>query len=176
MLDHSLGVTWHPRSHRLRGAYLWVGSRRNWSVFLEGLCTGRHGEAPVCCPCSRLAALHGAPRTRCLSGWSVVSWWGEPGTSAGDACCCLCLPVICFPGYALDCRREEVGRSVLGLQGTTAFLGGGQASAWWLTAGSVVMRMVPGATTLSWTCSRPLCVTPSESGWLACWLVCDVCR
>ena len=28
----------------------------------EGLDTGRHEKAPVRCPCSRLAALHGAPR------------------------------------------------------------------------------------------------------------------
>ena len=36
----------------------------HWSVFLEMPNTGRHEKAPVRCPCSRLAALHGAPRTR----------------------------------------------------------------------------------------------------------------
>ena len=29
---------------------------------------GRHENVPVCCPCSRLATLHGAPRT-CCSGY-----------------------------------------------------------------------------------------------------------
>ena len=29
----------------------------------EGLRTGRHEKAPDRCPCSRLAILHGAPRT-----------------------------------------------------------------------------------------------------------------
>ena len=33
--------------------------RTSW----KGLSTGCHKKAPVCCPCSRLAALHGAPRT-----------------------------------------------------------------------------------------------------------------
>ena len=29
--------------------------------FWDGLNTGRHEKVPVCCPCSRLAALHDAP-------------------------------------------------------------------------------------------------------------------
>ena len=33
--------------------------RSSW----EGLSTGRHEITPVRCPCSWLAALHGAPRT-----------------------------------------------------------------------------------------------------------------
>ena len=33
--------------------------RSSW----KGLDTGRHERAPVRCPCSRLAALNGAPRT-----------------------------------------------------------------------------------------------------------------
>ena len=53
----------YTRSHHHPGAQLWVGSSRNWSVFLERPKTGRHEKAPVRCPCSRLAALHGAPRT-----------------------------------------------------------------------------------------------------------------
>ena len=40
-----------------------VRSSGNWSVFLERPNTGRHEKAPVRCACSRLAALHGAPRT-----------------------------------------------------------------------------------------------------------------
>ena len=50
-------------SHHHPGAQFWVGSSRNWSVFLERPNTGGHEKAPVRCPCSRLAALHGAPRT-----------------------------------------------------------------------------------------------------------------
>ena len=53
----------YTRSHHHHGAHFWVGSSRNWSVFLERPNTGRHEKAPVRCPCSRLAALHGAPRT-----------------------------------------------------------------------------------------------------------------
>ena len=41
------------------------GSRQNWSVFMERPKHGRHKKAPVRCPCCRLAALHGAPRTQC---------------------------------------------------------------------------------------------------------------
>ena len=36
--------------------------RSSW----KGLSSGRHEKAPVHCPCSRLAALHGAPRTLVL--------------------------------------------------------------------------------------------------------------
>ena len=50
---------------------------RNWSVFLERPNTGRHEKAPVRCPCSRLAALHGAPRTR-------VSACGGVGASSSN--------------------------------------------------------------------------------------------
>ena len=53
----------YTRSHHHPGAQFWVGSSRNWSVFLERPNTGRHEKTPVRCPCSRLAALHGAPRT-----------------------------------------------------------------------------------------------------------------
>ena len=53
----------YNRSHHHPGAQFWVGSSRNWSVFLERPNTGRHEKAPVRCPCSRLAALHDAPRT-----------------------------------------------------------------------------------------------------------------
>ena len=53
----------YTRSYHHPGAQFWVGSRRNWSVILERPITGRHENAPVRCPCSRLAALHGAPRT-----------------------------------------------------------------------------------------------------------------
>ena len=51
------------RSYHHPGAQFWVGSSRNWSVFLEWPNTGRHEKAPFRCPCSRLAALHGDPRT-----------------------------------------------------------------------------------------------------------------
>ena len=51
------------RSHHHPGAQFWVGSNLNWSFFLEEPNTGRHEKAPVRCQCSRLAALHGAPRT-----------------------------------------------------------------------------------------------------------------
>ena len=54
----------YTRSYHHPGAQFWVGSRRNWSVFLERPSTGRHEKAPAHCPCSRLAALHGAPRTQ----------------------------------------------------------------------------------------------------------------
>ena len=53
----------YTRSYHHPGAQFWVGSSRNWSVFLEGTNTGRHEKSPVRCPCSRLAALHGDPRT-----------------------------------------------------------------------------------------------------------------
>ena len=52
----------YTRSYHHPGAQFWVGSSQNWSVFLEWPNTGRHEKAPVRCPCSRLAALHGAPR------------------------------------------------------------------------------------------------------------------
>ena len=52
----------YTRSYHHPGAQFWVGSSRNWSVFLERPNTGRHEKAPVRCPCSLLAALHGAPR------------------------------------------------------------------------------------------------------------------
>ena len=55
---------YYTRSHHHPGAQIWVGSSRNWSVFLEGPNTGRHLNAPVRCPCNRLAALHGDPRTQ----------------------------------------------------------------------------------------------------------------
>ena len=48
--------------HAGQSQVFWVGSSRNLSVFLERPNTGRHEKAPVRCPCSRLAALHGAPR------------------------------------------------------------------------------------------------------------------
>ena len=57
----------YTRSYHHPGAQFWVGSSRNWSVFLERPNTGRHEKAPVRCPCSRLAALHGDPRTLTLS-------------------------------------------------------------------------------------------------------------
>ena len=53
----------YTRSHHHPGAQFWVGSSRNWSVFRERPNTGRHEKAPVRCPCNRLAALHGDPRT-----------------------------------------------------------------------------------------------------------------
>ena len=56
----------YTRSYHHPCAQFWVGSSRNWSVFLERPNTGRHKKAPVRCPCSRLAALHGAPRTHDL--------------------------------------------------------------------------------------------------------------
>ena len=59
-------------SHLHPGAQFWVGSSRNWSVFLERPNTGRHEKAPVCCPCSRLAALHGAPQTRDLCNVMII--------------------------------------------------------------------------------------------------------
>ena len=34
--------------------------------FRKGLHTGHHEKVPVCYPCSRLAALHGTPRTLLL--------------------------------------------------------------------------------------------------------------
>ena len=61
----------YTRSYHHPGAQFWVGSSRNWSVFLERPNTGRHEKAPVRCPCSRLAALHGAPRT--LAQW-LTPW------------------------------------------------------------------------------------------------------
>ena len=54
----------YTKSHHHPGAQFWVGSSRNWSVFLQRPNTVRHEKAPVRCPCSRLAALHGAPRTQ----------------------------------------------------------------------------------------------------------------
>ena len=52
------------RSHPRPIAHLWLGTSRNWSFFQSvGHNTGRHQKAPVCCLCSRLVALHGAPQT-----------------------------------------------------------------------------------------------------------------
>ena len=50
------------QSHCLLGAQIWEESIRNWLVFLGRFNAGRHEKTPVRCPCSRLAALHGAPR------------------------------------------------------------------------------------------------------------------
>ena len=65
----------YTRSYHHPGAQFWVGSSRNWSVFLERPNTGRHEKAPVRCPFSRLAALHGAPRTltMCISMQSITA-------------------------------------------------------------------------------------------------------
>ena len=81
----------NTRSYHHPGAQFWVGSSRNWSVFLERPNTGRHEKAPARCPCSRLVALHGAPRTHvvslsktlysyCFSRFSseMGTRWGEP--------------------------------------------------------------------------------------------------
>ena len=57
----------YTRSHHHPGAQFLVGSSRNWSVFLERPNMGRHEKAPVRCPFSRVAALHGAPRTLSVS-------------------------------------------------------------------------------------------------------------
>ena len=54
------------RSHHLLGAKLWVGSSRNWSVFLERPNTERHEKAPVRCRRSWLAAFNGALLTHLL--------------------------------------------------------------------------------------------------------------
>ena len=54
----------YTRSYHHPGAQFWVGSSRNWSVFMKRPNTGCHEKAPVRCPCSRLAALHGTPRTQ----------------------------------------------------------------------------------------------------------------
>ena len=54
----------YTRSYHHTGSLFWVGSSRNWSVFLERPSTGRHEKAPVHCPCSLLAALHVDPRTQ----------------------------------------------------------------------------------------------------------------
>ena len=62
----------YTRSYHHPDAQFRVGSSRNWSVFLERPDTGRHEKAPVRCPCSRLAALHGAPRTRGLSSFAPL--------------------------------------------------------------------------------------------------------
>ena len=42
------------------------------SFFLEGHRIGHYEKAPFCCPCSRLAALHGAPLTAVLHAVSAV--------------------------------------------------------------------------------------------------------
>ena len=63
MSEHFLSARYctdGTRSHHHSGVELWVGSSRNWSVFLI---TGRHDKAPFRCPCNWLATLHGAPRT-----------------------------------------------------------------------------------------------------------------
>ena len=57
----------YTRSYHHPGAQFWVGSNRNCSVFQERPNTGRHEKAPVRCQCSRLAALHSAPRTHLCS-------------------------------------------------------------------------------------------------------------
>ena len=54
----------YTRWYHHPGAQFWVGSSRNWSVFQKRPNTGCHEKALIRCPCSRLAALHGAPRTQ----------------------------------------------------------------------------------------------------------------
>ena len=49
------------RSHRLSCVQLLLGLSRRIGWPWEGLDTGRHEKTPVCCPCSRLSALHGDP-------------------------------------------------------------------------------------------------------------------
>ena len=67
MLVMAMVKTDDIRSYRLPDAQHMVGSSRNWSVIREGLQTCRYEKAPVRCPCSRLAALHGR-------GAAVKSW------------------------------------------------------------------------------------------------------
>ena len=53
----------YTRSQHHPEVQLWVGASWNWSVFLKGLNTRFHENAPVCCTFSLLAEFHGAPRT-----------------------------------------------------------------------------------------------------------------
>ena len=63
----------YTRSYHHPGALIWLGSNRNWSVFLERPNTGRHEKALVRCPCNRLAALHGDPRTQSWRSGALTS-------------------------------------------------------------------------------------------------------
>ena len=56
------------RLHHLPGGQGRVGIGQ---TFGEGLNMGRHGKAPVRCPCSRLTALRGAPRTQHCGSYSA---------------------------------------------------------------------------------------------------------
>ena len=63
MPEHIPNTRWRhdTRSHRLPEALLLVGRVCSGRSSGGGLNTGHHKKAPVHCPCSRLAALHGAP-------------------------------------------------------------------------------------------------------------------
>ena len=54
------------QSHHILGVHLRLWSSRNWSVSREGANTGSHEKALVHGTCSRLATLHGDPRTPVL--------------------------------------------------------------------------------------------------------------
>ena len=85
----------YTRSHHHPGAQFLVGSSQNWPVFLERPNTGRHEKAPVRCPCCRLAALHGAPRTLMLGLQEAI---GRLANANG----------VCWHGSTLERKREAL--------------------------------------------------------------------
>ena len=57
--------TYDTRSHRRSSEQLWVGSTEIGRYNREGLITGGHEKAPVCCQCGR--KLSSMPLTECLA-------------------------------------------------------------------------------------------------------------
>ena len=102
----------YTQSYHHLGAQFWVGSSRNWSVFLERPNTGRHDKAPVRCPYSRLAALHGAPRTQpTLSAAKaskhyllVKTTFGGGAADAGNA-----TTTFCFSAGDIEADHTDSG-------------------------------------------------------------------
>ena len=103
----------YTRSYHHPGAKFWVGSSRNWSFFLERPNTGRHEKAPVRCPCSRLAALHVAPRTPYNGRTWYVCVWHSTNNLRWYNLVFLCLTFNKQP------TMVEPGISVLDIQQTS---------------------------------------------------------
>ena len=88
----------HSRSHHHTGALLWVGSSRNWSVFLERPYHGmpRKGSGSLS---MQPVVLHGAPRTLLLlcrhMGDLGRIWLGDMGMEGRIVGHCEILEGMC---------------------------------------------------------------------------------
>ena len=72
----------------------------------DGLRMGRHEKTPVRCPCSRLATLHGAPRTQCRYCRMRQSLSSRGRCRRGLDLFANVVPVRSLPGYV--CRHRDV--------------------------------------------------------------------